>query len=617
MISSPFRFLLAGFALFGVFQSANAAQPFIATSPDRSVSVAVSVNDSGRLTYAVARNQKTVIPPSPMGITVDGNDLGAGAKLGTATATDLDETYPARGVHATAVNRCRVVSVPVTSGSNAWTLEFRVFNDGAAYRYRVPGKGKRRINGEASAWKLPATSAVWFQDNINCYEGLFTQKQADQLEVGHTVGLPVTVELPDDGGYALLTEANLIHYSELTAKVTPEHALEAFFHADAEGWETSGEILTPWRVTLVSKDLNGLVNSDIVHNLCPPPNQAMTEAKWVQPGRVAWQWWSVGAPKFEEQKQWVDWTKQLGFEYYLVDEGWKKWKDGTKSQWECLKGVVDDARSKGVKVVLWVHSKEVFQPEERAAYFAEAKKAGVVGLKIDFMPPASAVWVDWYEAVLREAADLQFVIDFHGAVKPTGRDRTWPNEVSREAIRGHEWHILRYKRTLPPEHDTVLPFNRFVVGHGDYTPTVFNPAELRGYTWARELAQAIVFTSPFLCYADRPDFYLKNEAAGVLKSIPSVWDETVVLPGSKIGSVVGFARRSGKDWFIGVINASEPCNFPIALSFLGEGRFQIDQWGDSPERPDGWSHRQITGGRNDSIPLALGKGGGFVMRITQ
>ena len=172
---------------------------------------------------------------------------------------------------------------------------------------------------------------------------------------------------------------------------------------------------------------------------------------------------------------------------------------------------------------------------------------GAVGVKIDFQPEANVRWVNWYEETLRDAAARKLMIDFHGANKPVGLERTWPNEITRESIRGHEYQILRYRRTLPPSHDTILPFTRFVIGPGDYTPTVFNPKELRGYTWPRELAQAIVFTSPFLCYADHPTNYLNNPAVDVMKAIPSTWDETVVLPGSEIGKCAAFARRNRKN----------------------------------------------------------------------
>jgi alpha-glucosidase len=241
---------------------------------------------------------------------------------------------------------------------------------------------------------------------------------------------------------------------------------------------------------------------------------------------------------------------------------------------------------------------------------------GVVGVKIDFQPEASVRWVNWYDETLRDAAARKLMVDFHGANKPIGRERTWPNEMTRESIRGHEFHILRYRRTLPPAHDTILPFTRFVIGPGDYTPTVFNPKELRGYTWSRELAQAIVFTSPFLCYADHPTNYLNNTALDVMKAIPSVWDETIVLPGSDIGKCAAFARRSGKTWFIGVLNGPDTTTLDVSLNFLGRGKYQMTRLGDGPDRDDAWLREEKTVARGDTLHLVLRPSGGSVLELT-
>jgi alpha-glucosidase len=188
--------------------------------------------------------------------------------------------------------------------------------------------------------------------------------------------------------------------------------------------------------------------------------------------------------------------------------------------------------------------------------------------------------------------------------------------MTRESIRGHEYHILRYGRTLPPQHDCILPFTRYVIGAGDYTPTVFNPKELRGYTWARELAQAVVFTSPYLCYADHPQNYLTNSAVDVLKAIPSTWDETLVLPGSEIGKCAAFARRNGKQWFIGVLNGGEPTTLDLPFDFLGRGKFQMIQLGDVPDRGDAWQREEKVVTRKDQMHLSLRPGGGCVIELT-
>jgi alpha-glucosidase len=452
--------------------------------------------------------------------------------------------------------------------------------------------------------------------DFGSYEGIFQSSPLNDLSDGKKLPLPITFTLPG-GGYALVTEANLLNYSDLGVQAAADHSLRAYFHApsDRNGWTTDDAVVQPWRVTLLARDLNALVNSDLVRNLCPAASPELAKAKWIQPGRSSWQWWSSGDPRFEDQHQWVDWTKDLGFEYYLVDEGWRNWKADDKDNWACLREVCDYAKSRGVKIWIWVHSNEVPNAARRTNLLDHAVALGVVGVKIDFEPEANVRWVNWYDETLRDAAARKLMIDFHGANKPIGRECTWPNEMTRESIRGHEYHILRYRRTLPPSHDAILPFTRYVIGPGDYTPTVFNPKELRGYTWSRELAQAIVFTSPFLCYADHPTNYLNNAAMDVMRAIPSIWDETIVLPGSDIGKCAAFARRSGKQWFVGILNGAEATTLDFPLDFLARGKYQMIQLGDAPERDDDWRREEKVVARKDRVKLSLRPGGGCVIEL--
>ena len=506
----------------------------------------------------------------------------------------IRESYSMFGGHAKANNNCRetTVSIRTAAGEN-YELDVRAYNDGTALRARLAAKAGRKIKGEATEWKLSGNPLAWYQTDFGSYEGIWTNSPLNDLSDGRKLPLPLTFILPG-GGYALITEANLVHYSDLGVQAAADHSLHGFFHAkpDGNGWTTDDTVVQPWRVILLARDLNALVNSDLIRNLCPAAPAELAKAKWIQPGRSSWQWWSVEAPIYSEQHQWVDWTKQLGFEYYLVDEGWRNWKADGKDNWACLREVCDYAKTQGVKIWLWVNSNEVPNAARRANILDHAVAAGAVGVKIDFEPEANVRWVNWYDETLRDAAARKLMVDFHGANKPIGRERTWPNEMTRESIRGHEYHILRYHRTLPPQHDCILPFTRFVIGPGDYTPTVFNPKELRGYTWPRELAQAVVFTSPFLCYADHPTNYLNNPALDVMKAIPSVWDETVVLPGSEIGKCVAFARRGGKQWFIGVMNGPDllvplpvtsPCGQSIVATYhMSSGSiFTLDSCSDS------------------------------------
>ncbi|MDX9868450.1 MAG: glycoside hydrolase family 97 catalytic domain-containing protein [Kiritimatiellia bacterium] len=590
------------------------------TGPDGRVSAEVGPDELGRLSYRVLADGCEVLPCSPLGITVDGRDWGKGVRLGKPVFRSFREKYAVQGLHDTAVNRYREALIPLMCGDcggQAGTLEFRVFDDGAAYRYRVPGKGMRTVAGESSAWVLPRGARVWYQKNVRDHEDVYLEQAAEEIAAGTAMGVPVTLKLAGKPYYLMLTEANLDRYSDMALRSAGSRILNAFFHADKAGWTLAGEVLSPWRVTLVARDLNTLANSDIVKNLCPPPSESLANAGFYKPGRAVWHWWSSGDPVLAEQREWYDRTRALGFEYYLIDDGWKKWRDGERDEWACLRDCVAYGKSVGVETAIWVHSKEVKTEADRLAYMRRVKESGVTGIKIDFMPAANREWVQWYEDTLRDAAAIGLFVDFHGATKPTGRERTWPHDLTREAVRGHEWHISRYKRTQPPSYDTILPFCRNVQGRADYTPTVFNPAELNGFTWARELAQAVVFHSPFLCYADNPAWYLRNPAVETFRAIPAVWNETRVLPGSEIGRVVAMAKRDRQDWFVGVINADRPQTLTIDCAFLGRGTFRMLSYGDRPDRDDAYAQEQRRVTRKERLTLELRKNGGFVAHFVK
>ena len=444
--------------------------------------------------------------PSPrFGIVADGVDLGADASWAKPPRARSTNRMRCSADHSQAVNQCRETTVGVhnAAGEN-YELDVRAYNDGVALRARLAAKPGRKINGETHGMEVARQSAGMVSDGFRQLRGAIPEHPAGGFV---RRAKKFRCRLPSRCRAAAMrwsTEANLLNYSDLGVQVAADHSLRAYFHASQSGWTSDDAVIQPWRVTLLARDLNALVNSDSIRNLCPPAPPELAKADWIQPGRSSWQWWSSGGPIYSEQHQWVDWTKQLGFEYYLVDEGWKGWNANGQDNWACLREVCDYAKTQGVKIWAWVNSNDVATPATRTNFLDRAVAAGVVGVKIDFEPQANVRWANWYDESLRDAAARKLMLDFHGANKPVGRERTWPNEITRESIRGHEYHILRYHRTLPPQHDCILPFTRFVIGPGDYTPTVFNPKELRGYTWARELSQAIVFTSPFLCYADHP-----------------------------------------------------------------------------------------------------------------
>lgn len=591
---------LSAFAAFGA--------DYTLKSPAGKISV--TVRTDAHLNYAVSVRGKPVLETSALGITVDGKDLGQGAKfVGKPQVAEINERYATRGVHASAVNHCTsaVISMTGSAEQTPWVLEVRVFDDAVAYRYRVPGNGVRHVNGESSEWLVPVGTVLWSQNADNSsYEARYTPNIVGQLPKNLKIMAPATLKFPNGLGYGMMSEANLVAYSDMSLEAVGTNCFQARFQYDREGWDLKGEILSPWRVTLLAADLNTLVNSDAIKNLCPAPAPELVNAPWIRPGRSIWHWLTGGAPKLAEQKGWIDGTKKIGYDYYLVDDGWRDWNGGGDNAWKALEEIVQYAKSQGVDIWAWVGASYVHDPKDRETYFKKAKSIGLVGLKIDFPNAPNLEWVNWYEETLRNAAAHQLMVDFHGAVKPTGRERTWPHEMTREGISGRE------QGKNPTVHDTTLPFLRYVQGHADYTPTLLIPDRLNGSTFAHELSMAVVFTSPYLCMGDNPKRYLESQAEDVLKALPATWDETIVLPGSEAGEMAAFARRQGNQWFVGVINGSTPHREAYALNFLGKGAYKLIELADDPDRLDAFARSERTVTRKDVLTIPARKDGGYV-----
>lgn len=609
------------------------ANEVVVKSPDGRLTMTVGVEEGGYLAYELGRDGEAVIESSPLGITVDGARLGRDVSLGSATRTSVDASYATRGVHAVARNHYNGATIPVThrGTETPYVLEVRVFDDGAGFRYIVEGSGKRRVSGEDTCFQLPADSVIWYQTNTNNYEEFYERHPIGEVKKDVYMGPPVVVELPNDSGYAALTEAALFNYSGMTIRSigTGSSLLEATFQDD-EVWELVGTIKSPWRVIMVSPDLNGLVNSDIITNLNDPPSPELANADWIKPCRGFWHWWSGtmrnwDSVAYDRQFEWVDYAAQFGFECYLVDAGWEHtWKKPGKDKWALLKELTSYAAEKGVGIVMWkrwetgqtegIEMEGLDDPQSRRDFFRRCKEAGAIAVKIDYMDSESKEMIDFYTNVLIDAAKYQLMIDFHGANKPTGESRTYPHEVTREGIRGLEYNKWS---ALTPEHYATLPFTRLIAGHGDFTPTTFNPEMLKGTTFALQLATAVCYTSPVMFYADKPALYLKTPAVDVFKAIPSVWDETRVLAGSALGDMAVMARRKGDQWYVGIINGKErERSYWLTLSFLGQGQYAAVQLADDPARPDRLVRTETVVQNSSATKVRMNAGGGFVAMFT-
>ena len=600
------------------------------SSPDGRVEFRLLPGAESRLRFGITFGNRPVIEPSPLSLVVDGVDVGQGVEVGNVERYETNQRYAWRGVHSEAINRCKGARIALrhTASSSDYVLDVRAFDDGVGFRCVVPGSGSR-VPDEGTNFALPAGCTVWYHDLQGHYEGTHVRKEIADVPAGAWAAPPVTFKLGDAAGYASITEAAVIDYSGMALQADGQRGLQVRLghahpashpftlrYGDAEAARLAqpaaivGTITTPWRVVMIGADLNTLVNCDIVHDLSPPPDPRLFpkgfDTEWIKPGRAVWKYLDGGGENtLETMKEFSRLAGELGFEYNVVEGFWRQWDESQ------LRELIDYSRQHHVGIWLWQHSKEIHDPTAREAFFAHAQRVGAVGVKLDFFDHEAKEVMDLYRAALEGAARHRLMVDFHGANKPTGESRTWPNELNREAVSGME------RRSMPAwsQNDTTIPFTRMLAGHLDFTPMLFGERR-RETSWAHQIATAAMFTAPLLVYGAHPKAILEHPAADLIRSIPSVWDETRVLAFSEIGEVAGFARRHRKHWFLVIANGPAGRSVEVPLSFLGGGAHEGVLVGDEPEDPAAVRVVARTLHREDSLNIDLRPAGGFVARFS-
>ncbi len=621
------RFRVFAFPILAssVFVSLAVADDVVVASPDARVQIRVTTADQGRLQYAVTFQDKPVIETSAIGIAIDGVSLADGVQIGNVDRYRVNESYPWYGNHSTAIDNCNGLKVSVTHvrSKTPYTLEIRAYNDGIAFRHIVPGESTR-VPDEATSFRLPAGSALWEHDLEDHYEAVHARKSLRAIPPGAWIAPPLTFKLPGDSGFGSITEGGLHAYSgmglqadgtgaffaRLGHSIPASYPFRLRYAQDVERLthpaSITGTISTPWRIVMIGADLNTLVNCDIVHNVAAPPDPryfpSSLNTDWIKPGRAVWRYLD-GGPEGTAQgmKEFSRLAGELGFEYNLLEGFWAKWPESE------LKSLVDYSRERGVKIIVWRSRAALGDEKSTRAMFELLRRTGVAGVKIDFFDHEHKEVIDLYETILKLAAEYRLIVDFHGANKPTGMERTWPNELGNEGIRGMEM------AGPYAQHEVTLPFTRMLAGLADYTPVHFT-RKLADTTWAHQIANALILQAPLLVLGAHPANILANPAADVIKSIPSVWDETVVLPVSDIGQVSAFARRKGDTWFLAITNGINARTVRIDLSFLGQGTYVSTLVRDTCE-PAAVRMEHLTLSRGDTLYIDLRSGGGFVGRF--
>lgn len=598
-------------------------------SPNGSLQFDLLWREPSRLSYRVRLKNQAVIEPSLMRLSLDNTELCRGVEIAGIGSYRVNEKYFRQGVHSLAVNRCKGAKISVLhkESKTSYTIEVRAFDDGIAFRYIVPGDSRQRVPDEATTFVIPAGSALWYHDFEGHYETAHTRKDIAEVKAGEWAAPPVTIKLPNGAGYAAITEAALMNYSGMGLEADGEngfktrlgHALPVSYPfrlryaGDVERLAKpamiSGTITTPWRVVMVGADLNALVNCNMIESVSPPPDKkifpAGSQTQWVKPGRAVWKYLDGGENTLEEMKNFSSLAGELGFEYNVVEGFWQKWSEAE------MRELVEYSRAHNVGVWFWKHSRDLRTPQARQQFFKLLNEVGVVGAKIDFFDHEAKEIIDLYQVLLKEAAQHKIMLNFHGANKPAGESRTWPNEMTREAIRGMEARRMETRAV----HDTTLPFTRLLAGHADYTPVLFGERR-RETSWAHQIASAAVFTSPVLIYGAHPKNLLDNPAVDMIKSVPSVWDETIALAVCEIGEIAAFARRRGNRWFLAILNGSTARTVKVPLTFLSKWQYRAMLVRDRQDQAAAVEIENSTMRRTDLLSIELREGGGFIGRFS-
>ena len=579
-------------------------------SPDGDLVVVVSQGSpedpssaGNDLYYRVELEGKTIIENSPLGVTMSGEDgdfVNSLTFVGE-TGKTLDNSYQPVGgkkkVYRDYANE-KVLTFKNSSGG-VMEVAFRAYNDGVAYNYRFPGKGERQIVSEASGFNMPDGANGWMQPYRVNYENYYSQGVVGSDFQTGEFGFPSLFNTAG-GSWVLLTEA-AVNGDYGAVRLTGSGGNDGLFQVKfpEESFSSSLPWETPWRVAIVGKKLGTVVESDLVSNLNPPSKVEDTD--WIEPGRVAWSWWSDSSSpsNLDRQKEFVDFAQEMGWEYVLVDEGWNP-------NW--VPELDEYANARGVGVLLWAHWTDLDTEEERESKLPLWKSWGIEGFKVDFMDSDTQARMQFYDAITKAALENKLMVNFHGATLPKGATRTWPHQMTYEAVFGAE------QKFPSPAHNATLPFTRNVVGPMDYTPVTFSMAGRRETTAAHELALSVVFQSDWQHFADSPESYNRYpNAKDFLRKVPATWDDTRFVGGYP-GESATMARRSGEDWFVGTINAGRGREASIPLRFLGRGAYTA--WIYEDDGRDGLKVRQKIVTARDRVTAAVPANGGLAMRFS-
>jgi len=658
-----FAFLLPMGTLF-YLHCARASEPLTVTSPDGQVSITFALKTnpqpylSGeRAYYRITYKGKPVLVDSPLGLDFKGaRPMDRDFEVVGTDVHSRDDTWTnpfgAQRNIRDHYNQLRISLREREAPRRRVDLILRAYNEGVAFRYFLPvqeGLDKFTLMAENTGFYF-ARDASAYALNLGRFntsnEGEYGRTSLNEIKPESIINLPLLVELPG-GPWVGLLEADLTDYAGMYVGGVPgvENALISKLSTGPgrmdEVVSASTPKTTPWRLLLMNDRPGALIESNyVVLDLSAP--SALSDTSWIKPGKAAWDWWSGSFARNVDFKpgmntatmeHYIDFAAEHHLEYMLVDAGWSPGQDEYSHLADITQykpqvdvpGIVAYAKPKGVKVLIWLHWTSVKKYMDRA--FPLYEKWGVAGVKIDFMDRDDQEMVNFYEEMVRQAAQHHLVVDFHGAYKPTGLRRTYPNLLTREGVMGMEYS--KWSERVTPEHDVTIPFTRMLAGPMDYTPGCFNNTTREQFkprsvepmcqgTRAHQLAMYVVFESPLAMLSDYPESYGSKPGVDFLEKVPTVWDETKVLNGEP-AKYLTVARRHGDSWYVGAMTNWDARDLEIPLDFLGSRSYEVQIFADGADADQvatSLSNEKRFVRENEKLRVHLAPGGGWAAIFT-
>lgn len=576
-------------------------------SPDGKIVLEVGL-DKSKIYYKVSKEGRSILNPSYLGFELKDGSLKDNLSVKNITHSKFDETWKQPWGEEIEVrnhyNEMKVLVKDNSKLSREFIIDFKVYDDGFGFRYEFPKQNNLNefvIMDELTEFNFPEDHKTWsIPYNTEFYEGLFKSNPISKLD---TVATPLTMETKS-GLFLTVHQANLTDYASMNlAKVGNSTKLKSYLTPWATGEKVFAKapFNTPWRTMIIANSAGDLMLSRLMLNLNEP--NKLGNVSWIKPGRYIGIWWAIHMEKYtwkagpthgaktENVLRYIDFAAKHKFSGVLVEgwnKGWEDWKDFKFTEPYPdfdIKKITDYAKSKNVTLI--GHHETAGntvnyenQMSDAFAYYkkfgVEVVKTGYVGGKLDGKQPHSSQYgVRHYRKVIEEAAKHKIMIDNHEPVMPTGLQRTLPNLMTQEGVRGQEWDAWSKDGGNPPEHTTIIPFTRGLAGPIDFTPGTFNftnpvlPNTKVHTTLAKQLALSVVIYSPLQMASDMIENYENNPAFEFITSCPTDWSKTVV-PDAKIGEFVTIARRdkATDNWFLGSITNKDARTVKLDLKFL-------------------------------------------------